>query len=88
MSGQKTVLLYSTDDLLGGRRYDNRLRAKTGADVAIYAVGRKDRHARPIRYFDTRLFAIGLAVEYCDIILSAHADPNLLAVRREKCLVR
>src|SRR5262245_47366882 len=82
-----TFLLHSADNLFGGRGYSNCLRTEAGANVPIFAVRGKDRHARPIGHFDTRLFTIGLAVQDRDIILPADADPNLFAIWREKCLV-
>src|SRR3546814_20243098 len=40
------------------------------------------------RHLDARLLGEGLAVEHGDVILAAHGDPDLVAVRREEGLMR
>ena len=70
------------------RADDDGFRREARADVAVAAIGREDRHARPVRNRDARLLGIGRAVEHRDVILAADRDPDLAAVLGEKRLVR
>ena len=58
------------------------------ADVAVFAVGREDRHARTVRNDDPRLLFVSRAVKYRDVVLAADDHPYLTAIRRIERFVR
>src|SRR2546430_12927848 len=76
------------DDLVPGSGNDNGFWAEAGADISIFAVGRENRHTRPIRHRDAGLFLKGLPVEDSDIILATYGDPNFFAVLRKEGFMR
>src|SRR3984893_9668916 len=88
VGAERAFLLDMPDDLVPGSGNDDGFWTEAGADISIFAVGREDRHAGPIRHRDTGLFLKARAVEDGDIVLAAYADPNLLAVRRKEDLMR
>src|SRR5262245_22858056 len=88
VGAERAFLLDIPDDLVPGSRDDDGFRAEAGADISIFAVGREDRHAGPIRHRDTGLFLERLAVKDGDIVLPANGNPNLFAVRRKKGFMR
>src|SRR6266700_904322 len=88
VGAERAFLLDMPDDLVPGSGNHDGFWTEAGADISIFAVGREDRHAGPIRHRDTGLFLIARAVEDGDIVLAAYAEPNLLAVRRKEGLMR
>src|SRR6516162_7059554 len=88
VGAERAFLLDMPDDLVPGSGNDDGFRTEAGADISIFAVGREDRHAGPIRHRDTGLFLKARAVEDGEIVLAANADPNLLSVRRKEGLMR
>src|SRR5262249_51081996 len=58
------------------------------AYIAVGAVGREDRHPRPIADNDALCFGVAAPVKHGDIVFASDCDPYLLAVRREERLVR
>ncbi len=85
---ERAVLLDMADDLMIGDGDDHGLRIKGGADIAVLAVWREDLHARSGRHLDARFFLKALPVEHGDVVLAADRDPELLAIGREKRLMR
>jgi len=71
-----------------GNGYDGGLGREGRADVAVFPVGREDRHAGAVGNDDAGLFFVGHAVEHRDVILPTHHHPDFLAVRREERLMR
>ena len=85
---ERAFLLHLRDDLVIGDGDDVGLRIERRADVAVFAVGREDLHARAVRRGDAGLLRERLRIEHGDIVLAAHGDPDFLAVGREERLVR
>src|SRR5262245_35477043 len=59
----RALLLDMPDDFVRGTGNDDGFWAEAGADISIFAVGRENRHAGPIRHRDTGLLLEGFAVE-------------------------
>ena len=77
------------DDPVIGDGYDVGLRRERRADVTVFAVGRENRHARPVGNDDPRLFLVGRAVEHRDVVLAAHgAQTSLPSVGKERLVRR
>ncbi len=84
---KRTRLRDLADDLVVGDGDNCGLGRERRADIAVLPVRRKDRHARSVCHNDPRLFLVGRAVEYGDIVLAPHHHPDFIAVRREERLV-
>src|SRR5262245_45873581 len=65
------------DNFVIGDGYDCSLGCKRGADVAIFAIGRKNRHSRAVGNGDPRLLLVTRAVEHGDIVFATDDYPNL-----------
>ena len=60
---------------------------KGGADIAVFAVGGEDRHARTVGNGNPCLLRVSCAVQYGDVVLAADGDPNLPAIPRKERFV-
>src|SRR5258708_7886248 len=76
------------DNLVIGDADDDGLRREGGADIAVFPIGREDRHARTVGHDDTGLLYVGGWVDDGDIVLATDGYPDLLAVWREERLMR
>src|SRR5207245_9276503 len=85
---ERTGLRNLADNLVIGDSYYFGLRCKRGADVAVFAVGREDRHARTVRYSDPLLFLVSRSFQYRAGVLGADVHPTLHARSRIEALVR
>ena len=85
---ERARLLDLANDLVVGDGDDRGLGRERRADIAVFAVGRGDRHARSICHDDPRLLLVGRAVEHGDVVLAPHHHPDFPAVGREERLVR
>jgi hypothetical protein len=88
VGAERTRLRHSTHDLVVGDGDDVRLGCKGRAHVAVFPVGREDRHAGAVGDVDPRLCFIGLAVQHVDVVFAADGDPDFLAGGREERLMR
>ncbi len=75
------------DNLVIGDGYNFGLRRKRGADIAVFTVGRENRHTRTVGNGDARLFLISRAVEYGDVVLAADDNPHFFAIHRKERFV-
>src|SRR5262245_43635223 len=85
---ERTFLLHPRHNLMVGDRHNNGLRIEGRANVAVFAVGRKNLHPGAGRCDDTGLFHEGLCIKHGDIIFATHRNPDFLTVRREERFVR
>ncbi len=85
---ERAFLLDLRDDLVIGNGNDVGLRIERRADVAVFAVGRKDLHARTAGRDDAGLLHERPGVEHGDVVLAAYGDPDLPAVGREERFMR
>jgi hypothetical protein len=73
------------DDLMVGNGDDGGLRRERRADIAVFPVRRENRHARPVRNDDPRLFLIGRAIEHGEC---ADASPGQYSWQQLHALYR
>src|SRR5262249_35216141 len=85
---ERRYLRHAPDDLVSCRADSDGFRGETRADVAVAAIRREDRHARPVRDLDARFLIVSGAVEYGDVVLAADSYPDFAAIRAEKRLMR
>src|SRR5260370_4348073 len=85
---ERASLRNPADDFVIGNGDDFGLWCKGGADIAVFAVGGEDRHARTVGNGNPCLLLVSCAVQYGDVVLAADGDPNLTAIHRIERLVR
>jgi hypothetical protein len=88
VGAERRNLFHASDDLVRFGADNDSFRREAAADISVFAVGREDRHARPVRNRDARFFAVCCAVEDGDIVLAAHRHPHLAAVLGKERFVR
>src|SRR5258708_32607671 len=79
---ERAGLRIPADDFVIGNGDDYGLRCKGGADIAVFAVGRENRHTRTVGNDDPRLLLVSHAVEYGDVVLAADGNPHFFAIHR------
>src|SRR6266446_4517632 len=85
---ERARLRNPADDFVIGDGDDYSLWCKRGADIAVLAVGREDRHTRTVGNGDPRLLLVRRAVEYGDVVLAADGNPHFFAIHRKERFVR
>src|ERR1700752_29742 len=85
---ERAILLDLRDDLVIIYGDDVGLWIEGRADIAVFAIGRENLHARTAGRDDAGLLCERLAVDYGDVVLAAYGDPDFAAIRREKGFVR
>src|SRR5712664_2233890 len=85
---ERAGLRNPADDFVIGNGDDFGLWCKGGADIAVFAVGGEDRHARTVGNGNPCLLLVSCAVQFGDVVLAADGDPNLTAIHRIERLVR
>ena len=76
------------DNLVIGDRDHHGLRREGGADIAVFAIRGKNRHARTVGHDDAGLLLIGGAIKDGDVVLATDGHPDLLAVWRKERFMR
>ena len=84
---ERASLRNPADDFVIGNGDDHGLWCKGGADIAVFAVGGEDRHARTVGNGNPCLLRVSCAVQYGDVVLAADGDPNLPAIPRKERFV-
>src|SRR5712675_3152455 len=85
---ERAGLRNPADDFVIGNRDDYGLWCKGRADIAVFAVGGEDRHARTVGYGNPCLLLVSCAVQYGDVVLTANDHPHFFAVHRKERFVR
>ena len=85
---ERARLRDSSDDLMVGDGHNYGLWRKRRADIAVFSVRREDRHAWAVRHNNPRLWLVGRAVEYSNIVFATHRHPDLSAVWCKERFVR
>src|SRR5215510_13123089 len=88
VGAERAYLFHLPDDLMLGGGNNDGFRTEARANISIFSVRRKYRHTRAVWHGDAGPFLESLAIENCDIVLAADADPNLFAVGRKERFVR
>src|SRR6476619_7814976 len=81
---ERASLRNPADDFVIGNGDDYGLWCKGGAEIAVFAVGGEDRHARTVGNGNPCLLRVSCAVKYGDVVLAAYDAPHLTTINSIK----